>query len=352
MDIDFDAISGSKGRVYRAMWDNDKFKSLFSDKIEKTISKGRESNDSYRFKVSGNKADTLIGVFGLANAQTFKEKFGQVRDGDGGEANRIERLISSALFALLFFYDVTRDNPLKLALDDKEVTFIDSIFEYKNVVIAGHKPSNVDVVLIGKDKSGKDVVLFLESKFAEYCYAANRKSCEVSNKYRDNNSKQSYSKPFYQGGVMPGTDLQIESKDKGHFVLKPSEAAYTDGIKQMVSHYVGIRNMLDGKSADKRYPRVLQIIGNGADVFLGEIVFDSRIGDMPLSWVKTSSNKTALASYEELYGKLSKVMNGIISSNCPYNFKALNTLLRYSSLTAADCTYRIDSKVKDFYYGS
>ena len=91
--------------------------------------------------------------------------------GSGNEGDKITTLHSSSLCALLHFYNVER-HPLTLEFKTKNnkkveikrrVIFNKSVFEFKSPVIGN--PSNMDVVLIGKDENtGKNIVFFLESK--------------------------------------------------------------------------------------------------------------------------------------------------------------------------------------------
>ncbi len=90
--------------------------------------------------------------------------------GSGQEGRRITTLHSSSLCALLHFYNIEEEPLLKLTLDTnkktRSVTFTQSFFEYQTPVF--NYPSNMDVVLLGKDDEGEEVALFLESKFSEY----------------------------------------------------------------------------------------------------------------------------------------------------------------------------------------
>lgn len=343
MAIRLDAMSdGKKKRVYE-MWANTSFDN--DGVVQNTPCRGGISKDSYTFRANGkNACDTLADVFGLQpNAQTFKEKFCQACCGNGQEESRITRLHSSALCALLFFYNVTENNRLTLTLDGREVAFDRSYFEYKNTVIKGRKPSSVDVVLTGKDKSGKSVVLFLESKFAEYYYSSKCKHTGISTQYLHNE----YSKPLYDG-VIKGMGIRIEDGGSEYFSLVSNESVYLEGIKQMISHYVGVRNLLCGKVCDESpaHQAVSKaIIDNEADVILGEIVFDRCIGDLKLGRGRTA-DKTALESYEELFTRLAEAMNEQLKRENITRFTVCKVLLKYSALLDAP---RIDSKVKEFY---
>ena len=138
--------------------------------------------------------EQLIKTFNIKNKKQFEEKFFEACDGNGKEAANLIRLHSSALCALLFFYNIFHkdekkiNNEITIKIDDNLVTFNDVFFEYKNNVVDKNHPSNVDIVLISKKG---DIILFLESKFAEYYLDYG--PIEVSRTYRDDETiKQRY----------------------------------------------------------------------------------------------------------------------------------------------------------------
>ena len=100
-------------------------------------------------------------------SDSFKKKFEMAISGDGQEVKRISTLHSSSLAALLLLYSVSESKQLECFLNEKKYTFTDSFFEVKTNVKDSHF-SNMDVVLVGKNSEGRDVIFFLESKFSEY----------------------------------------------------------------------------------------------------------------------------------------------------------------------------------------
>lgn len=137
-----------------------------------------------------------------------------------------------------FFY-VSENNPLCIkGLDEYE--FTKSIFEFKNKVIK--KPSNVDVVLLGKNKSDENVILFLESKFSEYITGITKteKKYEVGKSYFDKDKEACYSYPIY---ISSFADKLLRFDESNHKLYADSDK-YIEGIKQMISHYYGVRNFL------------------------------------------------------------------------------------------------------------
>lgn len=339
MKIDFRAMTDSKKRTaYQALWDRENF-GIFEDRICRGLYRGKESNNSYMFDVGDDKAIGLADVFGITNRidrELFVCKFKQACSGDGNEMRRINTLHSSSLCALLFFYNVTEDNPLTIMLDSKAVTFTKSYFEYQNTVIRGHNPSNMDIVLIGADENGKNVILFLESKFMEYYYDIVT-SVEFSAEYLEN----LFSKSLYSENVVNRLGYTMK-KDGQRAFLESHQKSYLAGVKQLVSHFVGIMNLYTGKeNGDARYPEVLEYIRTGADIFLAEIVFDYKIGDLSIG-----HSMSAYKSYEAQYGKVAKEINSIAPRGC---FATCGELLTYSQLRKTG--HRFDDRVIKFYFG-
>ena len=189
MQIDLNSMNKSKNayKVYSYMWSDG---SRIPGKICKTYypKNEQDSNNSYSFEIPGLSskylttakelskeekvaiADQLILNFKIDNEEKddFKSKLIAACSGDGGEGAKITTLHSSSLCAFLFFYKVSDTNPLNIDINGNNVAFFKVLFEYQNTVIEGRKPSNVDIVLIGKDNKNKDIILFLESKFSEY----------------------------------------------------------------------------------------------------------------------------------------------------------------------------------------
>ena len=64
------------------------------------------------------------------------------------------------------------------------------------------------------------------------------------------------------------------------FILRSEETCYLEGIKQMISHYIGIRNLF--VTADQREDTVAYAVSAGAKVLLGEILFTRGIGQLSI----------------------------------------------------------------------
>lgn len=192
----------------------------------------KQTDDSFAFdKCPGE-------VFKLSSPQ-FCTAFYQVINGEGKEKYNINTLHSSSLLGLLCFYKVSEKSPLELNLefDNKPIHFrFNAVkFEKTNRVFSPSVgKSSIDIALYGENDDGKPVVLYLESKFTEYL------KCGVS-KSRD--KKEQY-KGFFETLKNSGCDINYEYKD-GKLILSGDH--YCEGIKQMVSHFIGAVRSEDDK---------------------------------------------------------------------------------------------------------
>ena len=178
--------------------------------------------------------ETLRRIFKV-DVSDWKEKFDEVTLGAGKEIKRILTLHSSALLVLLCFSHVSEENPLFI----DGIKYTERWFEVRNKVF--NKPSCIDVVLRSKD----DDVLFIESKFTEYL---DDKSPDIKMAYFDiykqlltlipNRPLQLvFPKIFKEDGKETvGFTIQATSKSKEFHDL------YLLGIKQCISHIIGITN--------------------------------------------------------------------------------------------------------------
>jgi len=274
----FEEMSGREKEIYIKMWSDFDFSTMDAE-----IRKTNGSKNSYCFDGEGDKAHVLVKAFDIENEDLFIEKYNMATSGSGDEKQKINILRSSSLCALLHFYNVTTDNPLILEFETnkgkRRVEFTESFFEYKNPVI--NQPSNMDVVLLGKDEN-QDIILFLESKFSEHFKdASDVMKNAISRQYL---KEGRVSAPLYDSSVLKQLDLRRVDVDEGHFKLETLDGKeiYIDGIKQMISHYTGVMNVLNGKlykgEKPEEHKKVDKAIQNKeAQLILGEIVFDDRI---------------------------------------------------------------------------
>ena len=256
--------SASKNDLYK-FFEGNSFWESANIELKPNYWNGKPSNWSLSFK-----GHCLKDIFDIKDP-IFCTKFCQAISGDGHEGSRITTLHSSSLLSLLVFYSVSEKNPIYFRIEGKKIKFTKSEFEVKNEVNEGsNNYSNIDVVL-----SGEDSTLYLESKFSEYLNTGN-KEVRKTDYYREIYSRLSNS----LGNAQVELDMNkwLLCKKKGE------KALYCEGIKQMVSHYLGIDTEIKKGKRDEM---------KGKQVFLGEIIFD--FSD------KVKGSKEKQKSYEEAY---------------------------------------------------
>jgi hypothetical protein len=192
-------------------------------KVEKTLWKNKRSSNSFSFKSDND----IFNYFEIDKNKDFET----VTNGEGNEKDKIRALHSSALASFLLFSKIRDDN--KLTIDG--ITYNKVYFEVESEVI--DHPSSIDVLLC----SEKNDLLYLECKFSEY-YLYTGKHKGIAAAYRTNE----ISKRIYDN-LNESADFAIEpDKDASKsFTLKGKNKRkhyYCEGIKQMISHLVGVHN--------------------------------------------------------------------------------------------------------------
>lgn len=335
-----------KNRFYKAIWGNNYLD--FPVKQNSTYCEFQVQNDSIE--------ETFINVFEINNQKEFKIKYEQAISGDGKEDNKITNMRSSSLCSLLFFYNVTPRNTLTLQLDGEKCIFEYSIFEFKNKVIS--RPSNMDIVLFGKKENGDKCILFLESKFGEYYFDVTRENgvFDVPYSYYKRYGKL-YTKIVEKLDFK--SDFSEKEKNDGKFfeILPSTNEHYIAGIKQMVSHYIGIQKFANGNYVNTENSRtktisdflrvpylenqLLDKLKENAEIYLAEIVFDKGIKDL-----KISEKVDYYSDYKELHSKLAKILK---EDNKKPEIHIVKDLLKYS-----DCNkwnHEIEKGILDYYFG-
>ena len=338
----FENMTGNMKNLYISMWGNNDF--IKQAEIDNSVTeKGdiiKKSVNSFSFvdKNHEDKEKILANIFDITDKELFAEKLCMACSGSGQELRRITTLHSSSLCALLFFYNVTEANPLTI---DEVGTFTDSVFEFQSPVI--NNQSNMDVVLIGKDNVGKDILLFLESKFSEYINDTTT-ALKISEAYKGNE----YSENIYVEDCLKDLDIGITKSENGYFTITSTDKCYLGGIKQMISHYIGIRNLLDCKKTVQKCEyqnRVHEKIDSGAKIYLGEILFDHVIGDFEIG----KGNK-CFADYSKKYNKLAGKLNRAIGQENKSNrFVVLEDDLKYSMFRNDGYKHEVEDKILQFY---
>ncbi len=317
-----DTMDGPNKPVYRSFFANSEIPGMF----EKTEWRKESSSDnSFSFVIDEHgKCNTLCKIFGIEKKELFREKYGQVVNGDGNEEKRINVLHSSSLAALLFFYGIDESHPLKLEIEGINYTFSNSYFEVKTVVEQSHV-SNIDVVLEGTNAEGESAVFFLECKFSEYLRSGSYTGI----------SAKVYKQTYTDLGLFePSTIEPITAEEKnGELKLSASKPYhYCAGIKQMISHYIGVKNYAE--YGDDALPQGSILRGKSPDIILlGEILFkfDEKV-----------DSKGRYGIYAEDYKKLAKTIN---ERNQVKKLRMLKDILCYQEIENR-C---LDVRVKRFY---
>lgn len=183
-----------------------------------------------------------FGIKGNKDLEKFHQAFRVCTEGQGNELKSINNVISSALLPLLTFFRLFGENSgfsLKLKLVDSEpIEFDRCFFEVRNEVI--RIPSCVDIALYSsKDK----VLLFLESKLSEYTKLSKDLKIKkgYAKLYSDDNFKE----------ILKSGKIEVDE-----FKLKPmnGKETYFEGIKQSISHLIGIVQGPSLKRSGVYYP--------------------------------------------------------------------------------------------------
>jgi len=240
-----------------------------------------------------------VSDFGLVNS--FKERlddfFGinlkvehlkRVMFGEGSEVSKMNSLHSSSVQSLVIFNNVSEKNPI--TIDGEKYTYTNVIFEYKNRVIK--KPSCVDVVLSTKNYKK---LLFIESKLFEMVDSSYDKDCDSC--IQIGKSYLATGENSYEEALGIKEDdfqyLGISKIDSGSHAgegkivpLKGSKYTYPYGIKQFLSHVIGIKNVFDTKN-NKNCDKDLEKYKNSVE----EIKFVTLINSLTGYKEKNSEEK-------------------------------------------------------------
>ena len=256
---------------------------------------------------------TIKEVFGITN-RSFDEKFYQAINGAGQEWKELNVFHSSSLLALLCFYNVSNDNPLSVKIEGKTCKFTTSEFEVSNTIgknISGKNySSHIDVKLTGECE-GKSVSLYLESKFSEYVNQRGKTCFSYTEDYNSIYSKLQ--------GKIEDLDIIIECDDITLVQTNNKRPArYWQGIKQMISHYLGMKNCKDKSEL----------------IYLGEILYDFR------PYIPNDF----FGDYEDIHKQLVDALELIEIE--PQSFKVGKNILTYQSVFK---NYNLDERVRELY---
>ncbi|MCQ2152098.1 MAG: hypothetical protein MJY70_03465 [Bacteroidales bacterium] len=259
------------------------------------------------------------------NFSLFRTHFREAAYGHGTEINEITQINSSALVALMCFYPINDKNPIEITVssgnEHHRLHFSSLVLEKENPVYAANHPSSIDIALYGFDvNTGESVVLFLESKFGEYLTPGDFDSHygkSYRTDYEDINKKKEELHLL--------EDVSFHAGDHGASIKGGHH--YNDGIKQIVSHFIG---------AKKSY----ELISEGRKVYLGTILFDfSGLVD---------EGKTLLDDYCNCYKDLAKILNSIAADQ-KVNVSVIDNACTYQDFFRQAEFFKMDEDVKEFY---
>lgn len=301
---------------------------VFNKKGLKIVQAGKTS---LQFKPTEDKFKTLEQAFNIIlpsncapkkNHSLFRTRFLEAAYGKGREFRKITQLNSSALVALMCFYPVNELNPIKITLvadgTNHTLSLTEVHLEKENPVYSPNYPSSIDIALYGKDvSSGENVVLFLESKFGEYFSSKNcRAGKSYSSDYREIAKIQSEQNLL---------DINFKADESGVEVIGPTH--YCDGIKQMISHYIG---------SEKSY----ELNQENRTIYLGTILFDFSS--------LAQGSEISLNDYKTCYKGLARILNKI-ANNHKKDIRLIDDAFTYQEFFSKVGEFKLDEDVKEFY---
>lgn len=278
------------------------------------------------------------------NLEQFEKAFQIVTSGVGNEAAKINSLISSSLLSLLIFHKLFENESdeilLKLNLNGKKYTFNKALFEVRNRVIG--YPSCVDIVLKGTDGT----LLFLESKFTEYI--------------DDINYSETYGVgycPLYADirDCLDNAGLTVETSEKALILRSTCSKRYIEGIKQSVSHLIGLvrgpQNVVDGPYDESYLEEYKTLYKQAPKLIYVTILFDSsrilpEAGDAYTDYVNLYEN-TIGRNGDKIVSEIKKRFDPCSTSV----IEVLPTPITYQELLNQNISYKenLSDKILNFY---
>lgn len=274
----------------------------------------------------------------------FEKAFQITTTGVGNEATKINSVISSSLLPLLVFYRLFENTDpqrhLIIKLDGNDYVFTKAFFEVRNKVVG--YPSCIDVVLQATDGS----LLFLESKFTEYLDSKSNKKTFGSSYY-----------PLYdkiRGSLSKG-EIEVSKDSLGSLILESADELYIEGIKQSISHLIGLargpQDVTDGPYDNEYLQDYKKAFNKAPKLFYGTILFN------PTTILPEAEQ--AFIDYCELFEKTigtdSNIILKEIETWCKKgDVSKVNVLkqpLTYQTLLLENSKYKDDlpSKIVQFY---
>ncbi|MBD5290077.1 MAG: hypothetical protein HDS26_05255 [Bacteroides sp.] len=245
-----------------------------NDKIQKVAEKFRESLGFP--KVSSKTGSELLfdsdlftalfrERFGITseNKDAFNASFRDVTEGVGGEISKINSVVSSALLPLLVFYKLylpKKGNTITLNIASETITFNRAFFEVRNKVVGF--PSCVDVALVSQDAQKRCTILFLESKLTEM-FEDTTDCKEYGSSYKPLYEKKGIKRALNENG--------ITIDDSVSNLVLHSDPQYLEGIKQTISHLIGL---VKGPQEDVDQSAYIDVYKNAHRLIYSPILYD------------------------------------------------------------------------------
>lgn len=274
---------------------------------------GRSFNE-IRKSIIEEHFDNICKAFGLHNSPEIRELFYAATCGSGNEWMEINQLNSSTLLAFLCFCNVSEGNEIEIEGDK----YSKVLFEVKSPLPMNKvdkrktvPSSNMDIVLLNEQSA-----LFLESKFSEY---VKPKKAEVSSYYNE-----LYTHLFREGLKFKNFQFQHQTWQGIN-----GERAYMEGVKQMISHYLGIQNCINNPKKWK----VADLCGKR--IKLGEIVYRFGEKDDPAS----------------KFGHYSRISSELLSrlKNKDPQIDVIDKVLPYQEIFSGENASLLTKKTREFY---
>lgn len=313
---------------------------------EKIGSNATSSTGSRLFFSENTLAEKYRNLFSI-ECDSFVEAFRIVTGGVGNEIAKINSLTSSSLLSLLVFYPLFNNSAgesMNISVnhlnDGQPIAFDKCFFEVRNKVV--RRPSCMDVVLQSADKK---TLLFLESKFLEYEETTDHKT--YGKGYHELYAK-------YLQGLLNG--IKVDEKDSSKTKLYSDAAMYIEGIKQTISHLIGMIRGPKSETSDcytKEYLEAYsEAYNNARTLVYGTILFNP---------VKFSGNSLPytnyVRSYTEIIGRqgdkiVGAIRKWICDKNCNDRKKKIVVLeapLTYQGDISEDYKSHLTTKIREFY---
>lgn len=273
---------------------------------------------------------TLIKTFGIEDIEVFQKAFEQVTSGKGHELDNILTLHSSALFALLMFYDISANNPMIIDKYEFDTVF----FEVENNVFvegidcSDDNPSSVDVALFD---SKSEVLLLLEVKLTEPLKGNKERLKSKYNEWIKNNiSPEDQAVIGYADGFLQAKD---GNSNRGSLL-------YNGGVKQLIAHFIGAAQgpSKDNNHKDCAYNKIYE---KAKEIFLATFLLSPEsdlFSDNKNDIKKLSAYKKHILTLGEILGKIqpSKVSPNMSFVLTPDDIK------KHTILPSIKKFYRID----------